>query len=316
MFTVPKEPLRVVNAEPDIESERDVVVVDPERDEDRRDSEEYRGLATPVVGRPEAQSRPIPTPSPLGDEDRHRTSDSSEGRRINTEKEALRRELDAEWEHIESSMAIPETPQTSKPPRPQTPPQTCPQPPPHSESRILEDHGAPRRPPLLHRHHRISRTEQELSALTLDEQIDRLGAELQQTRSAAHTPISLLSHHSDADVLSAEAIRFERPSGSTSTLQITPISAGLLASRSGNRPRGGNNLQKSTDFRSESNLRGSNELRSAGNNTPTRRVRAMVEEFESKGSHEGSPAGSPVKGSPTRVTPKGTPTRGSPTRGR
>ncbi|KAI0098741.1 hypothetical protein GGR51DRAFT_537295 [Nemania sp. FL0031] len=338
MFTVPREPLRVVNAEPDFESEQDVILVDAERDEDERDenrrvsgeqswmAEGQHAPAVPIIGEVETLSRPISTPSPLGDEDRRLVSGSSEY----AEKEALRRELDAEWERIEAQDAIPAVSRTPEPLRPRTPPPPAPahrhlpppQPPTHPEPRALE-HEIPRRPPLTHRLH-IPRAEtspgpSSLSP-TLEEQITTLGAELHQARSAAHTPQSVISHHSDADVLSAEAIRYERPTGSTSTLQITPISifTGSPEFRSGRgrpAPRG---LQKSTDFRSESNLRG-HELRSAagvagggGSVSPSRRVRAMVEEFESKSSREASPAGSPVKGTPTR----GTPTRGTPTRGK
>jgi hypothetical protein len=273
-------------------SERSVVVVDPQRDQPE-DSAEQHGE------KPEALSRPIPTPSPLGDEDKRRVSGSSEGH-TDAEKEALRRELDAEWERTETENPITEN-------GPRTPP--------HSQPRALE-YNVPQRPPPLYQHQQISRPGLELASLTLEEQIDRLGLELHQARSAAHTPMSQTSHHSDADVLSAQAIRYERPSGSTSTLQITPI-ATPPALRSGNNKAlnfggesgsGGSNIgiRKSIDFRSESNLRGS------GNNTPSRRVRAMVEEFESKSSREASPAASPVRGSPSR----GSPTRGSPTRGR
>ncbi|KAI1132495.1 hypothetical protein F5Y10DRAFT_231262 [Nemania abortiva] len=304
MFTVPREPLRVVNAEPDFESEQDVILVDPERDgdssdEDRRNSgeqewmpEEQRDLIAPTTEEIEILSRPIPTPSPLGDEDKQRGSGSNE----DAEKEALRRELDAEWERIEAQDAIPEVSRT--------PPQAHRHIPTHSGSRAVE-HDIPKRPPLLHRQH-LPKPDPEPSSrtLTLEEQIDKLGAELHQARSAAQTPMSVISHHSDADVLSAEAVRFER-TGSTSTLQITPIFTGSPEYRSGRKPP--RSLQKSTDFRSESNLRG-NELRNTGNTSPTRRVRAMVEEFESKSSREASPAASPVKG-------KGTPTRGTPTRG-
>ncbi|KAI0415615.1 hypothetical protein F5X98DRAFT_211400 [Xylaria grammica] len=310
MFTVPKEPLRVVNAEPDFESERDVVVIEPEEGEDLRATEdqgrapaEGRDLVIPTTEDLEIPLRPIPTPSPLGDEDQQRNSGSS------AEKEALRRELDEEWEHIEGKQAAPEALRTPQRSRPQTPSQ----PQPHSEPRAPE-YDVPRRPPIIHHPQHVPRIDTNLAPLTLEEQIDKLGAELHQARSAAQTPMSIYSHHSDADVLSAEAIRYERPSGSTSTLQITPIFTGSSAFRSGNRAQrsGANNsVQKMTDFRSESNLRGLSELRSTGTTNP-RRVRAMVEEFESKSSREASLAGSPVKGTPTR----GTPTRGSPVRGR
>ncbi|KAI0905272.1 hypothetical protein F4823DRAFT_627951 [Ustulina deusta] len=248
MFTVPREPLRVVNAEPDFDSERDIVVLDPTQDEDRRDSEgqqqmpeKQRGLVMPMTGELETPLRPISTPSPLDDEDKQRTAGSS------AEKEALRRELDTEWELIGAKEAVPEAPRTPEPLQPRTPPQT------HSQPRSSLGSNIPRRSPLSHRHQHTPRAGPELAPLTFEEHINRVGNELHQSRTAAQTPISIMSHHSDADVLSAQAIRFERP-----------------------------------------------------------RVRAMVEEFESKSSREASPAGSPVKESPTR----GTPTRGSPTRGR
>ncbi|KAI2624274.1 hypothetical protein GGR54DRAFT_629609 [Hypoxylon sp. NC1633] len=89
MFTVPKEPLRVVNAEPDIESGKDVVVVDPDDEEE---------VVEEKARKPEEQAMerdlgiPIPTPSPLSEEERELGADD--------EKEALREigeELEAEW---------------------------------------------------------------------------------------------------------------------------------------------------------------------------------------------------------------------------
>ncbi|KAI0406912.1 hypothetical protein F4802DRAFT_81180 [Xylaria palmicola] len=336
LFTVPREPLRVVNAEPDFESELDVVVVDPENDEDedRRSSEEQRwvsseqhGSAMPSTGKLESPPRPISTPSPLGDESAQRTPGSS----VDAETEALRRELDEEWERIEADKPAPDVHRTPEPPK--TPTRPLPRPPSRAEPRT-PDYSVPRRPPLLHHPH-IPRSNPRPLSSALEEQIDKLGAELHATRSAAHTPVSIFSQHSDADVLSAEAIRYERPSGSTSTLQITPIFTGTPSARGGNKktPRGGDasasasastaaaavpQLQNSGDFRSESNLRGGNELRKAGNSgSPVRRVRAMVEVLESKSSREASPTGSPVKASPARGSPAhGTPTKGSPARGR
>lgn len=321
MFTVPREPLRVVNAEPDFESERDVILVDPETGEQQpRGSEEQawmpegqRALVLPPPGTSDILPRPLQTPSPRGSRSKKNPGSSA---REDAEKEALRRELDAEWERIEAEEALP-------PPQPRNPPHLPP--PLDLEPRASEDeeHEIPRRPPLLHHSPLSARAEDHhhhgLPALTLEEQIDRLGAELQQARSAAHTPLSLLSQHSDAELFSAEAIRYERPpSGSTSTLQITPILTTPSALRGPGRGRAGTGgsslessrrLQTTTDFRSESNLRAEN-----NSTSPVRRVRAMVEEFESKSSRDSSPAGAPLRPSST----KGTPTKGagSPMRGR
>ncbi len=112
----------------------------------------------------------------------------------------------------------------------------------HTHSHFHTNHRDPRAPkfhrapPLLHLPQQTSsssRSESPASPpmLSLEEQINRPGVELHQARSAAQTPVSMISQHSNADVLSAEAIRYERPpTGSTSTLQITP---GLASSGSG-----------------------------------------------------------------------------------
>ncbi|OTB08070.1 hypothetical protein M426DRAFT_317178 [Hypoxylon sp. CI-4A] len=93
MFTVPREPLRVVNASPDMESGKDVVVIDPEEDSSssldekqklRRKSEER--IEEIDLG------LPLPSPSPVSDEDNDLGGED--------EKDILREvqeELEAEW---------------------------------------------------------------------------------------------------------------------------------------------------------------------------------------------------------------------------
>ncbi|KAI0014332.1 hypothetical protein F4779DRAFT_612624 [Xylariaceae sp. FL0662B] len=79
LFTVPKERLRVVNAEPDIESATDVVVVDPEKEPAAAEKD----LPSPSPS-PSPVSEKLPLPPPPSSQD--------------PEKEALRRDIDAEWE--------------------------------------------------------------------------------------------------------------------------------------------------------------------------------------------------------------------------
>ncbi|KAI2635059.1 hypothetical protein GGS21DRAFT_516599 [Xylaria nigripes] len=487
MFTVPKEPLRVVNAEPDFVSERDVMLVDAERGEEqgkhgKQPQTPKERSVSPRKGSRQLESplRLTLTPSPTSDDDDRVTPGSHEGI-IRPSREELRRELQREWERIEAEEAIIQTGnEVPEPLRLRTPPQAH-----HATFAPQRSETSPRLSPLLHPRARSPRTSVSgassgPTSLTLEEQINLLGTELHQARSAAQTPMSQISHHSDADVLSAQVVRFERPSGSTSTLQIPssltsartlriaakPRSTGSddtkpidlqsesnlhgtkelessiseekkpadigsgnnvgsardsvsdepkpvdlrsesnlraakelrssisedrkpfdfrsevnlravkewrnsisdekkpfdfrsevnlratrgsvsddpkpadLRSESNSRGvrewrnsisdekkpvdfRGENNLRaarssvsddrKSMDLRSESNLRGAKELRGSGNNTPNRRVRAMVEEFESKSSLEGSPAGIPGRNTPTRRG--STPGRGSPTKG-
>ncbi|KAI0152343.1 hypothetical protein F4776DRAFT_601196 [Hypoxylon sp. NC0597] len=94
MFTVPREPLRVVNAEPDVESGEDVVLVDPEEGNTRE--EERTRVKTPQAEK-EVEERdlgvPIQSPSPVSEE-----GEGSGGH--DAEKDILREvqdELDAEW---------------------------------------------------------------------------------------------------------------------------------------------------------------------------------------------------------------------------
>ncbi|KAI1142276.1 hypothetical protein F5Y05DRAFT_220360 [Hypoxylon sp. FL0543] len=93
MFTVPREPLRVVNAEPDIESGEDVVLVDPKED----DTTEKQTMAT---RRPQVEELveeqdlgiPIPSPSPVSEEQKSLAGDTEKG--ILRE---VQEEIDAEW---------------------------------------------------------------------------------------------------------------------------------------------------------------------------------------------------------------------------
>ncbi|KAI1461401.1 hypothetical protein F4805DRAFT_281169 [Annulohypoxylon moriforme] len=94
MFTVPKEPLRVVNAEPDIESGEDIVLVDPEGESVDEKGEDVTTEAEAMrrnleVGNREAEGveerdlgMPIPSPSPVSEDDILRE---------------VREELEAEW---------------------------------------------------------------------------------------------------------------------------------------------------------------------------------------------------------------------------
>ncbi|KAI0598294.1 hypothetical protein F4775DRAFT_583866 [Biscogniauxia sp. FL1348] len=95
LFTVPKERLRVVNAEPEIESGESAVVVDPERDAaDDRERGREGGLGA-LLSTPSSHAR---SGVLLRD---HDDDDESEA---DPEKEALRRELDAEWARAEAEV--------------------------------------------------------------------------------------------------------------------------------------------------------------------------------------------------------------------
>ncbi|XXG98766.1 hypothetical protein Hte_005096 [Hypoxylon texense] len=101
MFTVPKEPLRVVNAEPDVESGKDVVIVDPENDaeEERetRKAEEMQAEQDLGVRFPSPSSSPV--------------NEKGKGKSEDAEAAALREvreQLEAEWRGRQP---------TSKPPR-------------------------------------------------------------------------------------------------------------------------------------------------------------------------------------------------------
>ncbi|KAI1095898.1 hypothetical protein F5B19DRAFT_271941 [Rostrohypoxylon terebratum] len=93
MFTVPKEPLRVVNAEPDIESGENIVLVDPEESVDEKEEDVTteaeamrRNLEVGDKGAEEVEERDlgtmIPSPSPVSEDEIPRD---------------VQEELDAEW---------------------------------------------------------------------------------------------------------------------------------------------------------------------------------------------------------------------------
>ncbi|KAI1776530.1 hypothetical protein F4818DRAFT_410874 [Hypoxylon cercidicola] len=96
MFTVPKEPLRVVNAEPDIESGKDVVIVDPEEEKETRKVEEQDlGVR-------------LPSPDPVSEKGKGIESDDAEAAALRE----VRDELEAEWRG-----RPPSTPVRDAPPR-------------------------------------------------------------------------------------------------------------------------------------------------------------------------------------------------------
>ncbi|KAI0022720.1 hypothetical protein F4780DRAFT_777473 [Xylariomycetidae sp. FL0641] len=123
LFTVPKERLRVVNAEPDVESGEDVVVVDPEdADDDEEDirkgkgrdmdpeqenddgyhdfSEDDIGVAITVPGvamSPPFSPRSGPVHSPTSPSDDGFLAGGTHAEAADPEKEALLRDLDAAW---------------------------------------------------------------------------------------------------------------------------------------------------------------------------------------------------------------------------
>ncbi|CAJ2513633.1 Uu.00g017520.m01.CDS01 [Anthostomella pinea] len=268
MFTVPKERLRVVNAEPEMEWEsgEDVVVVDPARERAAQPQEEGRregpavaqhhpGLAVPLSQpeprRPEpipaaeperiqpaglglqiplatwtTAADSIPTPSPV--------SENWPMRRDDPEKEALRRELDAEWARAEAEAA-----------------------------------------------EKDMRQQQQT---VLDQEIEKLGLELQRdnerarARSREETP----EHH---DHLVDRA-----PEPET---EPEPEPKHLIARNLDIVSRDVNTSSSSSEDDAPAPLTPRSDRK------PRSRVLAMVEHLESK-SREGSPSTSPTRGSPLR----------------
>ncbi|KAI1503939.1 hypothetical protein F5X99DRAFT_373924 [Biscogniauxia marginata] len=108
LFTVPKERLRVVNGEPEIESGESAVVVNPEKGEYDDDDEaagdgETKGKEKSLGAPPSILSHsqpPFLTASPMS-EDNNKSSSEAD---LDPEKEALRRELDAEWARAEAEV--------------------------------------------------------------------------------------------------------------------------------------------------------------------------------------------------------------------
>ncbi|KAI1633980.1 hypothetical protein F4809DRAFT_643921 [Biscogniauxia mediterranea] len=115
LFTVPKERLRVVNAEPEIECGESAVVVDPERydddDDDDDDYEDSDAADDREKGREGGLGALLSTPSSharsgvlLRDHEEQEEEEESGGGGGDPEKEALRRELDAEWARAEAEV--------------------------------------------------------------------------------------------------------------------------------------------------------------------------------------------------------------------
>ncbi|KAI0172073.1 hypothetical protein GGR52DRAFT_454197 [Hypoxylon sp. FL1284] len=109
LFTVPREPLRVVNAEPDAESGKDVVIVDPAKGEGEtsKAAEQYQGQEEQDLG------VPLPSPSPVNEKGKAGSEDAGT--------EAALRELHAELD-AERRGRRPSTPVRSAPPREQSAP--------------------------------------------------------------------------------------------------------------------------------------------------------------------------------------------------
>ncbi|KAI1386332.1 uncharacterized protein F4822DRAFT_409683 [Hypoxylon trugodes] len=111
MFTVPREPLRVVNAEPDIESGEDVVLVDPEEESLESMEKEKSGQEGDARREDPVAEQDLGDPSPV-----------SEERSLAEEAEkdilrGVREELEAEWEWGRDSRGRqPRTPPPRLPP--------------------------------------------------------------------------------------------------------------------------------------------------------------------------------------------------------
>ncbi|KAI1760522.1 hypothetical protein GGR53DRAFT_509440 [Hypoxylon sp. FL1150] len=107
MFTVPKERLRVVNAEPDIESGKDVVVVDPEKEE--LEKEEIRESSEKVLAEQDL-GVPLPrsSPSPVNFSEKGKDIESEDAEAAALRE--VREELDAEWRGRQPSTPIRDTP--------------------------------------------------------------------------------------------------------------------------------------------------------------------------------------------------------------
>ncbi|KAI0848275.1 hypothetical protein F5Y00DRAFT_238742 [Daldinia vernicosa] len=95
MFTVPREPLRVVNAEPDTESGKDVTVASPEVINREQDITESRNAPVTIEGE-EEEHHDLGTPLPSPSEDDASLAEARDAE----EKQILRevgQELEAEW---------------------------------------------------------------------------------------------------------------------------------------------------------------------------------------------------------------------------
>ncbi|KAI0888904.1 uncharacterized protein GGS22DRAFT_152665 [Annulohypoxylon maeteangense] len=173
MFTVPKEPLRVVNAEPDIESGEDVVLVNPDEetlDEKGKDvtteaEEMRRNLEIGDRGVEAVEERDlgtlIPSPSPVSEDDILRE---------------VREELEAEWRLDKGKEK--------------------------EKIRYDDDEDRGRQPETPVRTPRNLR----------DESARLLGGDLSlSTESRKRKPSRSPVQDSDGDVFSAQAVRLERP---------------------------------------------------------------------------------------------------------
>lgn len=241
MFTVPKERLRVVNAEPEIDDALSGVLVNPgdeDEDEDEEDddedqdegganiNDEKRGLVVPTTPPPPPRLQ-INTREAIGDKGGHHRQ--LEQTRIlpptvdNPEKEALRRDFEGGIHEERDIASMSRSRSREKE---------------EEDERKIEDDiwddnddddssgrgGGGQRKKNKHKK-RASR----LSAL--EQEIDLLGAELEAQRdrhASAGSGVSGLSgvastnednnnNHSDGDVFSAEAVRFEKPTPTTLT---------------------------------------------------------------------------------------------------
>ncbi|KAF3062478.1 hypothetical protein GL218_04070 [Daldinia childiae] len=107
MFTVPREPLRVVNAEPDAESGKDVMVVSPEvnREQDITESRD----APVTIEEQDIGTPPLPSSS----EDDTSLAEAKEAEAREAEKQILREvgeELETEWKRVTNRGRQPNTP--------------------------------------------------------------------------------------------------------------------------------------------------------------------------------------------------------------
>ncbi|KAI6087133.1 hypothetical protein F4821DRAFT_269662 [Hypoxylon rubiginosum] len=110
MFTVPKERLRVVNAEPDIESGKDVVVVDPEKEELEREKEEIRESEKEKEHAGRDFGAPLPSPSPVSVSESEKEKDIESGDAEAAALREVREELDAEWRGRQPSTPVRDSP--------------------------------------------------------------------------------------------------------------------------------------------------------------------------------------------------------------
>ncbi|KAI1342363.1 hypothetical protein F5Y15DRAFT_301467 [Xylariaceae sp. FL0016] len=339
MFTVPKERLRVVNAEPDVESGEDVVVVDPERDLTSSEDE-------PVL----VHKPPPPEPSlPVSQMERELDRGQEPVLETETGPETqilpkLQLHTGAERRDL-SSLTIP-----ALAPRPDSGPLLAPSPllvpSPLSDDRPLTDD--PEKETL--RQELDAEWERAAQAFqpqerALDREIDKLGLQLQleneKSRSLSQTP-DLGRAPYDSGVGDLEGVMSSDGEGeedkSMPGMALTtddvfnsiPAPAPVASPRT-SRARARTPHRHTPSRVSTPKNEGTSSLsstktgadwvrremerqlekdRDSEREKPRNRVMAMVENFESK-SRDGSPAGSPTKGSAASSPVRGSP---SPTR--